>query len=385
MAWLWVTDPTFSAIVSGLRYCLGVAVGGQVCERPVLPLPNSRWMLSGFSRYHHTEEGWVRTRLWVSWLVIPFVGLLPVEAQEAPRPEDVATIDGILSAYYEVVSGPAGEAVDAARDRSLHHPSAWVAIAGRTRVGGRSVNVMDLSGYHGENAPRAEGFFEWETDRVIQRSGNMVHVWSHYASARTPDGEPFDTGVNSITLFHDGDRWWIMGWMFDTEAPSPQDTFWASLQSLCDQAFAGTLEEVSPPDDSFEGQAMVMHVRECTDDVIRVPFFVGEDRSRTWVFSRTGDGLRLKHDHRHEDGTEDEVTQYGGDTEGPGTGTTQEFHADEHTVELIPAAATNVWTVTLEPGLLYSYALRREGTDRRFRVVFDLTRPIEAPPAPWGH
>ena len=144
----------------------------------------------------------------------------PVPAVQAqnPRPEDVASIDGIIKAYYQVVSGPAGGGVDVERDRSLHHPSAWVAIAGADSAGRPRVRVMRLADYHGANAPRREGFYEWETNRVVQRSGNMVHVWSSYASARSEGGEPFARGVNSITLFHDGARWWIMGWMFDSSA-----------------------------------------------------------------------------------------------------------------------------------------------------------------------
>ncbi|HSM05924.1 MAG TPA: hypothetical protein VK858_15000 [Longimicrobiales bacterium] len=149
--------------------------------------------------------------------VVFLVAAAPCLAQ-APRPEDVSSIDAIIRAYYEVVSGPAGERADVDRDRSLHHPSAWVAIAGRGEDGAPSVRVMSLDEYHGDNAPRQEGFWEWETDRTVERSGNMVHVWSHYVTARTPDGEPFGRGVNSITLFHDGKRWWIMGWMFDTTA-----------------------------------------------------------------------------------------------------------------------------------------------------------------------
>ena len=134
------------------------------------------------------------------------------------RPEDVSSIDGIMRAYYEVVSGPAGESADVARDRSLHHPQAWVAIAGSDASGGPVVNVMTLAEYHGDNSPRSEGFWEWETDRVTQRSGNMVHVWSSYAISRTEGGEPYSRGVNSVTLFHDGNRWWIRGWMFDSTA-----------------------------------------------------------------------------------------------------------------------------------------------------------------------
>ncbi|MCH7489265.1 MAG: hypothetical protein IID05_01100 [Gemmatimonadetes bacterium] len=167
-------------------------------------------------------------------------------------------------------------------------------------------------------------------------------------------------------------------------AADAQDVFWASLQSLCGQAFAGTLVESVPPDSSFDGEELVMHVRECEEDVVRVPFHVGDDRSRTWVISRTPNGLRLKHDHRHEDGTEDEVTQYGGDTVGPGSAERQEFSADAHTATLVPSAANNVWTLEIRPGEMFVYALRREGAERRFRVEFDLSQPIPAPPPPWG-
>ena len=116
---------------------------------------------------------------------------------------------------------------------------------------------------------------------------------------------------------------------------------------------------------------------------MRIPFHIGDDRSRTWVFTRTADGIRLKHDHRHEDGSEDEVTQYGGDATG-GTASEQAFPADAWTRELIPYAANNTWTVVVQPGELYSYRLRRDGTDRRFRVDFDLSTPVTAPPPPWG-
>jgi len=93
-----------------------------------------------------------------------------------------------------------------------------VAIAGADASGRPNVTRMTLEEYHGDNAPRQEAFWEWETDRVVSRSGNMAHVWSSYASALTPRGEPYARGVNSITLFWDGDRWWIMGWMFDATA-----------------------------------------------------------------------------------------------------------------------------------------------------------------------
>lgn len=166
---------------------------------------------------------------------------------------------------------------------------------------------------------------------------------------------------------------------------SARDTFWSHLQQLCGGAFPGTMVQGNESDSDFATQPMVMHVRECGDDEIRIPFHVGENRSRTWVLTRTETGLRLKHDHRHEDGSEEEITQYGGDTQGEGDAEWQEFPADDYTAEMIPYAARNVWTVEVVPGERFAYALRREGTDRRFRVEFDLTSPVEPPPAPWGY
>lgn len=169
-----------------------------------------------------------------------------------------------------------------------------------------------------------------------------------------------------------------------TAVADEQDAFWNSLRDLCGTAHGGQLVEGNATDTVFAGRDLVMHVRSCSDTEIRIPFHVGDDRSRTWVLTRTGDGLRLKHDHRHEDGSEDEITQYGGDTRDVGSAERQEFPADEHTASLIPAAATNVWTVEVIPSQTFAYALRREGTDRRFRVEFDLSSTVPVPPAPWG-
>ncbi|MEW5928362.1 MAG: hypothetical protein AB1941_12920 [Gemmatimonadota bacterium] len=167
--------------------------------------------------------------------------------------------------------------------------------------------------------------------------------------------------------------------------PAEQEAFWSALRRHCGRAYEGRLTQGNASDTAFAGKTLTMHVRRCTDDEVRIPFHAGEDRSRTWVITRTAAGLRLKHDHRHRDGSEDRVTRYGGDTRGPGTATAQEFPADAFTASLIPAAAANVWTVEVVPGERFAYALRREGTDRRFRVEFDLARPVAPPPAPWGH
>jgi hypothetical protein len=168
---------------------------------------------------------------------------------------------------------------------------------------------------------------------------------------------------------------------------SPQEQFFANLRALCGQSFEGRVVTTDAADASFASQRLVMQVRECSDSEIRVPFHVGENRSRTWVITPTGTGLRLKHDHRHEDGTEDTLTQYGGDTANAGTAERQEFPADQFSQTLfvnnnIPQSVTNVWAVEVHPGRIFAYELRRP--NRHFRVEFDLTQPIAAPPAPWG-
>lgn len=158
----------------------------------------------------------------------------------------------------------------------------------------------------------------------------------------------------------------------------PGEALWNALRPLCGNAYEGRLVEGTEPSDAAIGeQRLVMWVRDCGDDEIRIPFRVGADHSRTWILTRTDRGVRLKHDHRHADGVEDDVSRYGGDTRGAADGRSLDFHADAFTADLLPAAATNVWTVAVEPGRTFTYALRREAEGRRFRVDFDLTRPVE--------
>ena len=170
-------------------------------------------------------------------------------------------------------------------------------------------------------------------------------------------------------------------------AAAPEDAFMANLRAYCGQAFEGRVVTTDAADDDMRSARLVMHVRECSDDVIRVPFHVGADRSRTWVITRTAEGVRLKHDHRHEDGSEDTLTQYGGDSAPRGTATRQDFPADQFSKDLfqrgnIPVSMTNVWSVEIIPGRIYAYQLQRP--NRLLRVEFDLTRPVAAPPPPWG-
>jgi hypothetical protein len=175
-----------------------------------------------------------------------------------------------------------------------------------------------------------------------------------------------------------------------TRPASPAAQFLDAVAAMCGNAYGGHIAANDPaaPNDPFAGQALVMHVRTCEEGRVLVPFHVGEDRSRTWVLTLHGDRIRLKHDHRHQDGTEDELTQYGGDSTGPGTANRQEFPVDQFSIDLFTrtnrtVSNTNTWAMEVHPGRMFAYELSRPG--RMFRVEFDLTKTVPAPPAPWGH
>lgn len=152
----------------------------------------------------------------------------------------------------------------------------------------------------------------------------------------------------------------------------------ASLNALCGQRFAGEMVSSDAADAEMASSRLVMHVRDCAPTEVRIPFSVGEDKSRTWILTRSETGVRLKHDHRHADGTEDVLSQYGGDTLTAGTETRQEFPADAFSKDLFltkgnPASVDNVWAVEVTQ-TLFAYELRRP--NRFFRVEFDLSTPV---------
>lgn len=188
----------------------------------------------------------------------------------------------------------------------------------------------------------------------------------------------------------------LSGGCSSLDAPrSAQDIFFERLSSYCGQAFAGQLVSTEAPDADMAAMPMVMHIRNCSESEIRVPFHVGNkdggwDRSRSWVITRTPSGLRLKHDHRHQDGSPDIVTMYGGDTAAGGSVARQEFVVDADSIAMfnregLPKSVTNIWAVEVGNAGTFAYELRRIGENQRFfRVEFDLTKAIETPPPPWG-
>ncbi len=148
-----------------------------------------------------------------------------------------------------------------------------------------------------------------------------------------------------------------------------QDAYFQRLSMECGKTFVGKTIFPDEPNHDFAGKTLIAHLQSCTDQEIRIPFQVGEDKSRTWIITKTEQGLLLKHDHRHKDGTPDEITMYGGyagNYKGSNGGPfKQHFLADEHTAKLIPAAKSNVWTISLDPEKMeITYDLERHQMPR---------------------
>jgi len=182
----------------------------------------------------------------------------------------------------------------------------------------------------------------------------------------------------------------LLGACNGPQASSPAADFMEKLRVHCGKAYKGALVSSDAVDAAFGEQDLIMHVRECDSDEIRIPFQVGDDRSRTWVITRTSSGLRLKHDHRHEDGTEDLVTQYGGDSSTIISDANNiiraEFPVDAYSISLfsendLKASVVNIWAIEISENS-FSYELSRP--NRLFKVTFDSQNAVPPPPAPWG-
>jgi len=129
---------------------------------------------------------------------------------------DVESIDAIIAAAYDVISGPAGKKRDWERERSLFWSGARL-IPTATVPGRNDVDLaplmLDVDGYLERVEPIFDksGFYEKEIARRVEQFGQIAHVWSTYESRHDPDDpEPFLRGINSIQLFNDGKRWWIL-------------------------------------------------------------------------------------------------------------------------------------------------------------------------------
>jgi hypothetical protein len=145
-----------------------------------------------------------------------------------PDPRDVESIDAIIAAAYDVISGPAGKKRDWDRERSLFYPGARLVptavVAGRNDVD-LAPQILDVEGYIARAEPLFEkrGFYETEIARRTEQFGRIAHVWSTYESRHDPqDPKPFMRGINNFQLFNDGQRWWILSVYWQHESPNDQ-------------------------------------------------------------------------------------------------------------------------------------------------------------------
>ena len=175
----------------------------------------------------------------------------------------------------------------------------------------------------------------------------------------------------------------------ESEQQPVADQFMGAIARHCWRSFAGKVVVNTPadPKDPFTGKPLVLHIRECGEREIRIPLHVGDDHSRTWVLTRTETGIRLKHDHRHQDGSPDALTLYGGDSSADGSASRQVFPVDAESIALFEhedrkVSTTNVWAIEIVPHEKLVYELKRPG--REFRVEFDLSQTVPTPPDPWG-
>ena len=152
----------------------------------------------------------------------------PVADSIPADPKDVGSIDGIMAALYDVISGPAGQPRNWDRMRTLFIPEARMIPTGKRPDGTAVRRVLSVEDYITQVGPRLEkeGFFESEIGRTMDQYGGVVQVFSSYAAKRkAEDATPFMRGINSIQLFHDGKRWWIVSifWEAETAAnPIPE-------------------------------------------------------------------------------------------------------------------------------------------------------------------
>lgn len=153
----------------------------------------------------------------IAGLAIPSPGAAQ-DGQAEANPVDVSSVDAVIQALYDVISGPAGER-DWRRFESLFMPGARLIPTGVNPEGHRVSRVMTVADYVERNGPffLRGPFFESEIGRTTERFGNIVHAFSSYESKRAPEQEPFSRGINSIQLFDDGERLWIATVLWDSE------------------------------------------------------------------------------------------------------------------------------------------------------------------------
>jgi len=176
--------------------------------------PDYRLIRYSNCQTHRMREKMIKMSAVVFALLGFMIAPVPVSADDA----DVQSIDAIVDAYYDVISGPKGHQYDAERDLFLHASQAII-----TRVS--EAGTLQRHDFATEQAmfaePYPEGLFEFEIGRVTEEYGNLAHVWSAFEIRNTPDGDVVSRGINSISLYRYDERWWISSWSTHPEGDDP--------------------------------------------------------------------------------------------------------------------------------------------------------------------
>lgn len=151
--------------------------------------------------------------------------------------------------------------------------------------------------------------------------------------------------------------------------------FFKELESRKGKTYYG--KAIYMPDtvtaNDYWGEKLSFKIKSASKSELRIPFQVGENKTRTWVLKKTSSGLQLKHDHRHADGSADSITNYGGNSSrGISTELIQYFPADEFTAKLLPAAATNRWIMQFSADKKKFYYILERDNKMRFKAEFIL-------------
>ena len=167
----------------------------------------------------------------MGFVLLVFLVEIPATAQDlakhvevetiAARTEDVASVDGIMKAFYDIISGPAGQPRQWARDRTLYIPDIRFVMLSEDKNGQAVARIASHQQFVDSADPmvRKEGFYEREIHRVTQKFGHIAHVFSTYETRLQADGPVIGRGINSVELFYDGHRWWIASNIWDDERP----------------------------------------------------------------------------------------------------------------------------------------------------------------------
>jgi len=157
-------------------------------------------------------------RLFLLLTVVLMAHQVPAQ-QKTAFGDEVGTLDGIIKAYYDVVTVKKGEKVNYLRDSCLHVPNALVGSAQKGKDGKVVLKLITLKQFHQASDAFLEkdGFWEAEIGRRVENFGSIYHVWSTYETRNSETGPVIERGINSIQLYFDGTRFWILSWVFDNE------------------------------------------------------------------------------------------------------------------------------------------------------------------------